>query len=505
MKCQLLLWLGILFIAVVHATGNVGRTMTGWGNRLRMFKWSGKYCPAHPDRKRWQMYFRQCYDIDPHLLSVKIVRRWQHSEWFYDVGQGKLLCWLDLYSAPDCLIGFEALKVVLPDGLNKCITSNVTFPIRSVIWRCKPTPEDNTIADYANVTMPDTLWDGDDDDDDDEEEEEHTEHVTDVTLPKGSVLPKPKNQGGEVAIPLLDDKAATTATSTTKDVTVVTPPVKAVAVVTPPAKRVPILPPPVGNDSFVQYFPRRPGSQYGDLSPRMLSHHPGRGDIAYVWMMHPWALSVICFECWTKHHNNFNWVKCYSGPKVWNGCAPRPIARQGEPRTTFMTSTKTVYVKPNKPLTQPTGTPSGNSTGTPSGNSTELPSGNSTKSLSKRFRGDWKGLGPGHTWSTLINMMNPWVPGQRLCGKAHWVHRRKKYAHVKIRKLRVDHGGDCTENTDIDIPEPIFKHYYVTLTVTQPPFPTQTLSQAQNGTIQAHNGTIQANNGTRDGASIGGL
>jgi hypothetical protein len=73
------------------------------------------------------------------------------------------------------------------------------------------------------------------------------------------------------------------------------------------------------------------------LDSRSLYDKEHKAQIAHVWMYHPWTRSIICYECFTKVANDWNWVKCYSKREGPNYCGPKPVDVWGNPLTTMKT------------------------------------------------------------------------------------------------------------------------------------------------------------------------
>ncbi|KAF2270105.1 hypothetical protein CC78DRAFT_191486 [Lojkania enalia] len=44
-----------------------------------------------------------------------------------------------------------------------------------------------------------------------------------------------------------------------------------------------------------------------------------------MWLNHPFAASLLCFECWTKHEKKFKKFKCESGMDTAMDCGPNPM------------------------------------------------------------------------------------------------------------------------------------------------------------------------------------
>jgi hypothetical protein len=168
-------------------------------------------------------------------------------------------------------------------------------------------------------------------------------------------------------------------------------------------------------------------------------------NLKHAWMKHPWSGSVICYECYTKKHNDFGWVKCFAKAHEAHQCGLHPLGPDGKSTTTITdlaSSTTTVIDSIVAP-----GTKYETTTATVSG---------AQASLQPR------------SWHRKVSFKSPWQPDQRFCADAEWEKRGKPNTEIRLQKVHLIGGKHhCESNTDIDPPEPVVETASVTKVQTE--------------------------------------
>jgi hypothetical protein len=172
-----------------------------------------------------------------------------------------------------------------------------------------------------------------------------------------------------------------------------------------------------------------------------------KGNIIYKWMFHPWAHSVLCYECYTNKPGNWGWVKCNSGPNHDEACSERPVDADGFPYTTTTTEISSALR-----LTHITYTTDAASidTATTISTITVHPS----ASLAAR------------SWHKSVHFRHPWT-GQRVCADAEWEKRGRPNFEIRLQDVHIDDGNDCKDAESLDVPERLVETVTTTSTSTE--------------------------------------
>jgi hypothetical protein len=141
-----------------------------------------------------------------------------------------------------------------------------------------------------------------------------------------------------------------------------------------------------------------------DLDPR--NKGKWKGPRKGVWMKHPWSMSIMCYECYTKSKTNIQKFECRAGPKNPAYCGPMP--EQGTLTTVTIFPIETVTVTP----------------------------GVHWANIQKR------------SWHKRVSFPHPWYPGTTMCADAEWEKRGQKKAEIRLQKPKTK---ICTDALDIAI------------------------------------------------------
>jgi hypothetical protein len=141
-----------------------------------------------------------------------------------------------------------------------------------------------------------------------------------------------------------------------------------------------------------------------DLDPR--NKGKWKGPRKGVWMKHPWSMSIMCYECYTKSMTNTQKFECRAGPKNPAYCGPMP--EQGTLTTVTIFPIETITVTPGVHWTN----------------------------IQKR------------SWHKRVSFPHPWYPLTTMCADAEWEKRGQKKTEVRIQKPKTKF---CTDALDIGI------------------------------------------------------
>ncbi|KAF1847442.1 uncharacterized protein K460DRAFT_392794 [Cucurbitaria berberidis CBS 394.84] len=173
-----------------------------------------------------------------------------------------------------------------------------------------------------------------------------------------------------------------------------------------------------------------------------------KGNSRGVWMLHPWAESVICYECYTtKNSDDFSRFDCRSGPKNVIDCGDKPIAFDGERLTVTHSSTTTVTDQ-NRPTTT----------------IYEL----TTATLDQEVKTvTLQPLEKRGSWRLPVTFDHPYRPGKKVCAEAEWEQRTSlSKSEVRLQDIKED-LKKCTEPSarSLDLLKPITTTMWQTSTV----------------------------------------
>jgi hypothetical protein len=154
-------------------------------------------------------------------------------------------------------------------------------------------------------------------------------------------------------------------------------------------------------------------------------------------MHHPWALSVICYECYTKKPKDFSWIKCNSNRMVDHNCGPKPVDDQGEAIFTSTTTETTI-------------------TTTTTTTTTDLPETFSTTTVTDVL--EVTGTAPlvSRSWHKKVTFRLPWNDA-RACADAEWEKRGKANTEIRLQEVHIDGGNDCAGAFDINLPSAVLE------------------------------------------------
>ncbi|KAJ4363530.1 Mitochondrial GTPase 1 [Neocucurbitaria cava] len=187
-------------------------------------------------------------------------------------------------------------------------------------------------------------------------------------------------------------------------------------------------------------------------SPEPSGHHieprEEKRDSKGVWMFHPWARSLICYECYHKKEDDWHKVHCVSGPNNPIDCGVRSVNIDGTQLTVTTTTTTT--------LTDPSTTTLYELTTSTVG----LPESTVT-TITTTISGDTSTVSPlplveRRSWHRHVTFDHPYQPGTQLCADAEWEKRGQPGAEIKLQKVGED-MKKCLEDPktqSIDLPEP---------------------------------------------------
>jgi hypothetical protein len=141
-----------------------------------------------------------------------------------------------------------------------------------------------------------------------------------------------------------------------------------------------------------------------------------------VWMRHPWASSLMCYECYTKSAKNTEKFECRSGPKNAVSCGEMP--NPDTATTTTIYPTQTVAVVAGQPVAQ----------------------------LEKR------------SWHKKVEFPHPWFPGTTVCADAEWEKRGQKKNEIRLQHPK-SNKKHCNNPEDIGVEQCIMTAIGPTQTV----------------------------------------
>ncbi|CAO2651557.1 Nn.00g041270.m01.CDS01 [Neocucurbitaria sp. VM-36] len=194
---------------------------------------------------------------------------------------------------------------------------------------------------------------------------------------------------------------------------------------------------------------RNVAGQWPESSVDRLEPRDTKRNSKGVWMLHPWARSIICYECYTKKDNDFSKIDCRSGPNNAVDCGSSPVAIDGEQITLSHTAI-TTSTDPNTPTT----TLYELTTSTLDPNDFETVS--------------FQPLEMRSSWHRRVTFDHPFLPGTKVCADAEWEKRGQPKAEVRLQKVGAD-LKKCNEANaqSIDVPSPVLETVWQSTTVTK--------------------------------------
>jgi hypothetical protein len=207
----------------------------------------------------------------------------------------------------------------------------------------------------------------------------------------------------------------------------------------------------VGDDQFATPSVSTEVLTLTSSSPTTIKHgrreleRRDKHNVANVWMFHPWALSVICYECYTKKPKDFSWIKCNSIRMVDHNCGPKPVDDEGNPFTSTTTETT--------------------ATTTTTTSTTDLPETFSTSTVTEVLA--VTGIVPlvARSWHKKVTFRLPWNDADA-CADAEWEKRGKANTEIRLQEVHIDGGNDCAGAFDINLPPTVLETETVTTTTT---------------------------------------
>jgi hypothetical protein len=203
-------------------------------------------------------------------------------------------------------------------------------------------------------------------------------------------------------------------------------------------------------ENYGQLNMRRSDPQQGpvnkdtqDLEPRR--KNKWKGPRIGVWMLHPWTMAVICYECYAKSDDNTFKFECRSGPKNpidCKGSVPNPqdtitvthtpaiTVTAGDPITSVITVTAT-QPRPVSPAASPV--ISGQAVYTMIGGKpvyTIIDQSIQTVTLGQKE----VDLEPRKSFHRAVRFTHPWYPDTEMCADAEWDGRGKDRGEIRIQK-----------------------------------------------------------------------
>jgi hypothetical protein len=199
------------------------------------------------------------------------------------------------------------------------------------------------------------------------------------------------------------------------------------------------------------------------LQPRNVSGLDALGESYHwesVWMWHPWADSLLCYDCWSKDSRGFGWVKCNAGPLVDVDCGPKPIGPDGQPisTTTLPGATRTISTAGPGTYTFTDLTTASSVVTLLSqeftSTSTYVETVPPHSGVSYILPSPGPPLGPRDSWHKAVTFKNPF-DGQRMCADAEWDKRGQAKTEIRIQEVRYENKGkECSNDLNLDAPGP---------------------------------------------------
>ena len=375
----------LALLSVVHAKTD----------QIRVYAFTSDYCYGPPAGSNMDIKRNKCKNVPNGARSIKPMLDSKRDGWVDDVNTGILFCEVITYSVQDCVEGAERNSVPVPEELEQCLHPGEpgdSMALFSVKFECK--------SEYVSTATPWFL-------------------VTLKTFANSTCNRRTTTKVITSWSTGNDDKLTPHETTTVHSLT----------------------------SAFERnVVTESPGPAAHHLEPRnSKKHHNSEGK----WMLHPWSLSLLCYECWTMKEDNFDDFRCHSGPKNVVDCGPVPKNLDGGeytstvPGTTtdFLTLPKTLYDMTTVHTTQEMVTVTETATAT-------------LEMLEER-----------RSFHKRVTFDSPYKPGTRVCGEAEWQKRGQSNTQIEISKVGRDMKKcDKAKAQSLDVPKPVVETEWYTTT-----------------------------------------
>ncbi|KAF1831449.1 hypothetical protein BDW02DRAFT_632796 [Decorospora gaudefroyi] len=344
--------------------------------KLRLYAFTSDDCNGPPLGGNIDIKLGKCHNLLGGAQSIKPFAK-KHSKWIEGINDGDH-CAVTTYSQYGCLPSQETSDEDIPQVISQCVSSSGADQILSVKFDCggrhMEEPETTNYTTILTHTVYHSAW--------------HSS--ANAFSPSASTRTYVETKVIAGTRPDPDVLSTVTVTAVPPAMAPTVPVVVEITTIT--------LSSPLKHQMLHADSEPESNSELDDTDSdndevydlKLRNKRKWKGPRKGVWMMHPWSMGLICYECYTKSSKNIEDFECRSGPKNPTDCGPQPDLTEQVTVTQYPVTTVTA--------------------------------GQQMVHLEKR-----------KSWHRRVSFPHPWFLDRIVCADGEWEKRGKPKSEIRIQ------------------------------------------------------------------------